>query len=68
MPKVWHLPLEEAKAELAAAGITYRVSQSQSRIVPEGDLISVSPLPGTPMVDGLEAILNISYGPPRRPT
>jgi beta-lactam-binding protein with PASTA domain len=67
MPKVWDLPLEEAKALLDAAGIRYRVSESQNLTVPEGELFSVSPPPGTPLADGLEAILNVSYGQPTRP-
>jgi beta-lactam-binding protein with PASTA domain len=68
MPKVWHLPLEEAEAVLTATGIAYRVSRHQNAAVPEGELFSVSPPPGTLIGDGLEAILNVSCGPPRRPT
>ena len=66
MPKVWHLPLEDAKDVLAAAGVAYRVSLHQSLTVPEGEMFSVSPTPGTPLAEGQVATLNVSCGPPRR--
>ena len=64
MPQVWHLPLEEAEAALDAVGIPYRISRAQSRAIPEGQLISVAPVPGTIMGSGIEAVLTVSYGPP----
>lgn len=67
MPKVWHLPLEEAEAVLTATGIAYQVSRHQNEAVPEGELFSVSPPPRTLIGDGVVAILNVSSGRPRRP-
>jgi hypothetical protein len=45
MPQVCHLSLEEAKAALDAVGIPYRISRAQNRLIPEGDLISIAPVP-----------------------
>lgn len=64
MPQVWHLSVEEAKAALDAVGIPYRISRAQNRVTPEGDLFSVAPVPGTIMRSGMEALLNVSDGPP----
>jgi beta-lactam-binding protein with PASTA domain len=64
MPQVWHLSLEEAKAALDAVGIQYRISRAQNRLLPEGHLISIAPVPGTIMRSGMEAVLAVSYGPP----
>jgi beta-lactam-binding protein with PASTA domain len=63
MPKVWHLSLEEAEAALASAGIPHRISRAQSRVVSEGHLVSVVPVPGTVMQSGTEAVLTVSLGP-----
>jgi beta-lactam-binding protein with PASTA domain len=64
MPQVWHLSLEEAKAALDAVGIPYRISRAQNQVIPEGHLFSVAPVPGTIMRSGMEAVLNVSHGPP----
>lgn len=64
MPKVWHLPMEEAEATLRAAGIPCRISRSQSHVAPEGDLISVAPAPGTVIRPGDEVLLIVSCGSP----
>lgn len=67
MPLVWHLPPDEALAVLGAAGIPTRVSRAQSRTIPEGQLISVAPRPGTAVRLGEEAVLTVSCGPPVAP-
>ncbi len=64
MPQVWHLSLEEAKAALDAVGIPYRISRAQNQVIPEGHLFSAAPVPGTIMRSGMEAVLNVSHGPP----
>ena len=64
MPQVWHLSLEEAMATLDAVGIPYRISLAQNRLIPEGNLFSVAPAPGTIMRSGMEAVLTVSHGPP----
>jgi beta-lactam-binding protein with PASTA domain len=64
MPQVWHLPLEEAEAALDLAGIPYRISRARSREIPEGQLISAAPAPGTIMDSAIEAVLTVSHGPP----
>ncbi len=64
MPKVWHLSVEGAESALQGASIPYRISRAQSRVVPEGHLISVAPVPGTVMPPGDEALLTVSCGPP----
>lgn len=38
VPKVWHLPLEDAEAVLTAIGIAYRGYRHQIAAVPEGEL------------------------------
>jgi beta-lactam-binding protein with PASTA domain len=64
MPQVWHLSLQEAKAALDAVGILYRICRAQNQMIPEGHLFSVAPVPGTIMRSGMEAVLNVSHGPP----
>jgi beta-lactam-binding protein with PASTA domain len=64
MPQVWNLPMEEAEAALHAASIPYRISRAQSQVVPEGDLVSVAPMPGTVMRPGDEVLLTVSCGAP----
>ena len=64
MPQVWHLSLEEAKAALDGVGIPYRISRAQNRLIPEGRLIWIAPVPGTIMRSGMEAVLTVSHGPP----
>ena len=64
MPQVRHLSLEEAKAALDAVGIPYRISRAQNRLILEGHLISIAPVPGTIMRSGMKARLTMSHGPP----
>jgi len=64
MPQVWDLPTEQAKTVLIAQGLTFRVKLSQSNVIAEGELISVSPRPGTQLDGGVEVVLTISSGPP----
>lgn len=64
MPKVWDLSTEEAEAALRAAGIEYRISRAQSRAIPDGDLVSVAPVPGTVIRPGDDVLLTVSSGPP----
>ncbi len=63
MPNVWHLALGAAIKALEAAGIPYRISRSQNQTVPDGDLMSVAPVPGTIMRPDMEAVLTVSCGP-----
>jgi beta-lactam-binding protein with PASTA domain len=67
MPQLWNLKLEEAKAVLDSLGIQYRVSFAQSKAIPEGELLSVSPRPGTTIGTEMEALIMISSGPPLAP-
>jgi beta-lactam-binding protein with PASTA domain len=64
MPPLWDLSLQEAEAVLAGAGIPYRIARSQSRTIPEGQVLSVAPVAGTVMRPGMEAVLTVSHGPP----
>jgi beta-lactam-binding protein with PASTA domain len=64
MPQVWNLTYEQPKAVLDAAGVPYRISLSQTQTVPEGDLLSVSPPPGTRLGTNVEVLLTVSSGPP----
>jgi eukaryotic-like serine/threonine-protein kinase len=64
MPRVSHLPLEEARDALDAVGIPHRTSFAQSQTIPEGELVSVSPPTGATLATGMEALLVVSSGPP----
>jgi beta-lactam-binding protein with PASTA domain len=64
MPQVWNLTYQEAKAVLDAADIPYRVFFSQTQTVPEGELLSVSPPPGTRLSANVQVVLTVSSGPP----
>ena len=64
MPRVWDLPTEQAKTVLIEHGLAFRVELSQSDAIAAGDLISVSPRPGTKLDGGVEVVLTISSGPP----
>jgi serine/threonine-protein kinase len=64
MPQVFDLTTEEAEAALRASGLDFDVVLAQSTAVPEGDLINVSPSPGTPVDEGTRIVLFVSAGPP----
>lgn len=59
------MPLEEAAAVLTAAGIPYRIAQSQNMVVPESELLAVSSRAGTVMSGEAEAVLTVTAGPPK---
>jgi beta-lactam-binding protein with PASTA domain len=64
MPRVFDMSAEAAEAALRAAGLDFCVERAQSRAVPEGGVISVSPRPGTPLDRGSRIVLTVSAGPP----
>ena len=64
MPRIHHLTLERARRRLQAEGLPFTVVLMQSKAVPEGELISASPRPGTSLGDGREVVLTVSVGPP----
>jgi beta-lactam-binding protein with PASTA domain len=64
MPKVWDLSFEEAQLTLQAAGLEFTIQRVQSRVVPDGALLTVSPRPRTPLKDDVKIVLTISIGPP----
>ncbi len=64
MPRVHHLTLEQAQHTLQTENLTFRIQRMQSMAVPEGELIAVSPRPGTNVEDGSEVVLTVSSGPP----
>ena len=63
-PRVHHLTLENAQRTLQTQNLTFRIQWMQSKAVPEGELIAVSPRPGTSAEDGSEVVLTVSTGPP----
>jgi beta-lactam-binding protein with PASTA domain len=62
MPRIHHLTLEQAQRTLQAEGLPFKLQLMQSKVVPEGELIAVSPRQGT-IVQG-EVFLMVSSGPP----
>lgn len=64
MPRVFDLSRNEAEAALRAAGLDFDVVLAQSTAVPGGDLIDVSPRPGTPVDEGTRVVLTVSAGRP----
>jgi beta-lactam-binding protein with PASTA domain len=64
MPRINHLTLEQAQDTLRAERLPFKVELMQSMVVPEGQLIAVSPRPGSNMEDGSEVVLTVSSGPP----
>jgi beta-lactam-binding protein with PASTA domain len=64
MPRIHHLTLEQAQHTLQAEGLTFKLRLMQSKAVPEGELIAVSPRPGTIVEDESEVVLMVSSGPP----
>jgi len=67
IPQVWPLSAEKAEAALCAASIPYRISRAQSQLVPEGDLLSAAPVPGSVVRSGDEVLLTVSCGPSEMP-
>ena len=64
MPRIHHLTLEQAQHTLRAQGLPFKLVLMQSKAVPEGELIAVSPRAGA-MVEGRnEIVLTVSSGPP----
>jgi beta-lactam-binding protein with PASTA domain len=63
-PRVDHLTLEQAQQTLQTDNFPFRIQRMQSKAVPEGELIAVSPRPGTSVEDGGEVVLTVSSGPP----
>jgi beta-lactam-binding protein with PASTA domain/tRNA A-37 threonylcarbamoyl transferase component Bud32 len=53
----------QAKAALAAAGFAVAETQDWSNTIKAGDVISVSPSPGTPVVVGGTVTVDVSKGP-----
>ena len=65
MPRIHHLTLEQAQHALQAEGLLFKLRLMQSDAVPEGELIAVSPRPGTTVVEEeSEVVLMVSSGPP----
>lgn len=64
MPEVHHLTLEQAQHTLKAENLPFTIQRLQSDAVPKGELIAVSPRPGTNVEDGNEVVLTVSSGPP----
>jgi beta-lactam-binding protein with PASTA domain len=64
MPKVWDLSFNEAQRALQSAGLDFTIVRMQSRVIPAGAVIGVSPRPGTPLDDEVRIIITISIGPP----
>jgi len=64
MPDLHDQSLEEARLTLRAADLTFTIQRVQSKAVPEGQLIGVSPQPGTLLAAGASAVLVVSCGPP----
>jgi beta-lactam-binding protein with PASTA domain len=64
MPAVWHLTPAEARAALEQLGLRPRLHFAQSRAVPTGELISVSPPPGTTLLADTPVTVTVSSGPP----
>jgi beta-lactam-binding protein with PASTA domain len=64
MPEVVGLTLDAAQAVLHGAGLNFRIERHQSRVVPEGVLMTVVPSPGTPVDEDTDIVLVVSSGPP----
>jgi beta-lactam-binding protein with PASTA domain len=64
MPRIHHLTLEQAQHTLQAEGLLFKLRLMQSEAVPEGELIAVSPRPGTIVEAESEVVLMVSSGPP----
>jgi beta-lactam-binding protein with PASTA domain len=67
MPQVHHLTLEEAQQTLKAEGLSFKLALMQSKAVPEGELIAVTPLAGSSVEHRSEVVLTVSSGPPTPP-
>ena len=64
MPRIHHLTLEQAQHALQAEGLPFKLALMQSKVIPEGELIAVSPRLGTIVEGESEVVLIVSSGPP----
>ena len=56
--------LGRGEGRFGRSRIPYRISRAENRLIPEGQLISIAPVPGTIMRSGMKAVLTVSHGPP----
>jgi serine/threonine-protein kinase len=65
MPAVLSLPVAQAEQKVSAAGFTTSVQQQFSETVPQGDVISTNPGPGSRARKDSTVTLVVSQGPER---
>jgi beta-lactam-binding protein with PASTA domain len=64
MPRTHHLALEQVQYRLKAEALPFKLALMQSMAIPKGELIAVSPRPGTSLENGSEIVLTVSSGSP----
>jgi beta-lactam-binding protein with PASTA domain len=64
MPWIHHLALGQVQHRLQAEGLPFKLALMQSKAIPKGVLIAVSPRPGISLEDGSEVVLTVSSGSP----
>ncbi|MCA0969250.1 Stk1 family PASTA domain-containing Ser/Thr kinase [Halobacillus litoralis] len=67
LPRLSRMTVEEATAELEDLGLEVAISEEYSPDVPEGEVISQDPSPGTAVREGTTVELTISRGPEPEP-